>query len=141
MKAIVSEELSERLVDLQNAVAREEVPLLIIFEGTSSRVVSHVINEVARALEPRFVTYHGLDMLAPGEVNMMHLLTNTPAKGETVLMDRSWYTLAVLNNDGSKIQLKETVERINGFEEYLTDNGTRIIKILLSASPVAMSEH
>lgn len=141
MKTIVSEKLSEKLVTLQNAVAREKIPTLIIFEGTSSRVVSRVINEVARALEPRFVTYRGVDMLDSGRVNMMHLLINTPAKEETVLMDRSWYTLAVQINDGSKTALKDTVERINSFEEYLLDNGTRIIKILLTASPMAMSEH
>ena len=62
MKTLVSDELSDKVVDLQNAIAREEIPLLIVFEGTSSRVVSRVINEVARTLEPRFVTYHGLDM-------------------------------------------------------------------------------
>lgn len=75
------------------------------------------------------------------QASLAHLLTCTPAKGETVLMDRSWYTIAVNEFDGSKVRLKEDINIINRFEEYLMDNGTRIIKIFLSATPVAMTEH
>lgn len=133
MKSIITDELSDELVAKQNELARREVPILIVVESGSGRVNSRIVNEISRALEPRFISYHGVDAEAKGVSAVAQLLASTPAKGEIVLMDRSWYALIAQHFSGGSME--DAAARANAFEEYLLDNGTRIIKIYLQVDP------
>ena len=139
MKSIISEKLSDELAEAQNRLARDETPVLIVFEGGSGRVVSRMVNEISRALEPRFISYCNIDADDRGPVPWAEIVKATPARGEVVLMDRSWYAVAVKRFPGGS--LKETAAGIRAFEEYLSDNGTRLIKIRLPVTNEVMERY
>ena len=139
MKSIISDKLSDELADAQNRLARENIPVLIVFEGGSGRVVSRMVNEISRALEPRFVSYHNIDADAKGALPWAQILKATPARGEVVLMDRSWYAVVVKRFSGG--DLKDYAEKIKAFEEYLVDNGTRLIKIRLPVNAQTLERY
>ncbi len=139
MKSIISDKLSDKLMEAQNLIAKENIPVLIVFEGGSGRVVSRMVNEVSRALEPRAVSYACVDTEAPGSAPWSQIMKSTPANGDVVLMDRSWYAVSVSRYTGGP--LSEMAENINNFESYLTENGVRIIKIRLPATEEVLGHY
>lgn len=141
MKAVISGAKADKIAEQQNKLARDDIPVLIIFEGGSGRVVSRVVNEMTRTLEPRFVTYHQADMDSPGATAFANLMKGTPSKGEVVLMDRAWYSAAVKAYAGVSGEMEKTAEFTRDFEEYFQDNGTRIIKILLDCPAEALEKY
>lgn len=141
MESMISDELDEKLNKVQMEVADKGTPVLIIFEGGSGRVISRVVNELARVLEPRGVNYYHFDVDNSPLKSSARLLQSTPAKGEISLYDRSWYALAINRFDGDKGDLDDRLKVINRMEEYLLDNGTFIIKIRLAATTEALKEH
>ncbi|MCQ2071335.1 MAG: hypothetical protein MJZ68_09410, partial [archaeon] len=141
MHSPVSHELQEELNTLQMDLFIKGTPVLVVFEGNSGRVVSRVINEVARVMEPRGVNCTSIyDFSDPMEV-FSKLLGATPGQGEITLMDRSWYSLQINGYQGDGQRLKEAAETVKGFEEYLLDNGTFIVKIDLSMCNEAIDKH
>lgn len=129
MRSLIPDDLDDELNSLQMDIASRQIPVAVIFEGGSGHVISKVINEINRGLEPMGVSYHHFDAKNKGTGAFAELLNATPGKGEIVLYDRSWYSMAVDWFEGDDEQMEQHVESINRFEEYLMDNGTYVIKI------------
>ncbi len=141
MKSLVSKSMKEGLVAKQLAIINSEVPVLVIFEGGSGRVISKVVNELDRVMEPRGVSYWHFDVDASPSKSLARMLQATPAKSQICMFDRSWYSLAVNKYEGGPEQLDRAVKAINRLEEYLIDSGTRIVKIRLAVSPQIMKQY
>ncbi|AGI47590.1 hypothetical protein TALC_00591 [Thermoplasmatales archaeon BRNA1] len=141
MKSLIEGETEKRLNRAQMELAQRDVPVLIVFEGGSGRVISRVVNEIARSLEPRCVTYHHFDVMKSGPRALANMVEATPGKGEIALFDRSWYSMFLEKFNGVKGGLAEGLKVIRAFEEYLQDNGTYLIKIDLSVTPEAMKDY
>ncbi len=135
MEALIPKDLSEELNRVQLDFYTSGIPVLVIFEGSSGRVISRVINEIIRCLEPRGISYHHFDPKKAGPRLVFDYLEGTPEKGSFSLYDRSWYSMVVDRYDGSKKRTEAMVSSCNRFERYLVENGTFIIKILLNATP------
>ncbi len=139
MKSIISDKLSDKLIEAQNLIAKEGIPVLIVFEGGSGRVVSRMVNEVSRALEPRAVSYVCIDTDQPGAAPWSQIVKSTPANGEVALMDRSWYAVSISRYAGGPVS--DLAENINNFESYLTENGIRVIKIRLPVTEEVLGHY
>jgi Uncharacterized conserved protein len=144
MEALIPKELESELKILQHRLLENKIPVLILFEGSSGRVIGRVINELVRCLEPREIYYHRFD---PEEVSdakdLLGFLTKTPGKGKIALYDRSWYSV-IIDRCEKNYKEKDLNERLglsNDFERYLTDNGVLVIKILLKATASAIKEY
>ncbi len=131
MRSILPSELSERIQALQVKSAVSGIPIAVIFEGGSGRVISRIINELCRELEPMGVKYYHFDPTMKGSGPLRGLLDATPGKGEISLYDRSWYSMAVDRYNDDPYWLDEALKAVNRFETYLMDNGTFVLKILL----------
>ena len=141
MRSLVSDELEEELNKVQMDIANKDIPVLVIFEGGSGRVISRVVNELDRVLEPRGINYYHFDVEKNGPKAMARLLQCTPAKGEISMYDRSWYATAINRFEGDREDLDAALDVLNRFEEYLLDNGTFIIKVRLAVTPEIMKEY
>ncbi len=144
MDALISDEMISRLNQLQHELLNKKIPVLIIFEGSSGRVIGRVINELIRCLEPRGIIYHHFD---PSEStdprSVLDFLKHTPGNGSIALYDRSWYSAIIerYNEDEKKKDLDRMLDMCNDFERYLVHNGVHLIKIILRASESAVKEY
>lgn len=141
MRSLVTDELEEELNAAQMDIVNSGVPVLVIFEGGSGRVISRVVNELDRVMEPRGIHYYHFDVENSGPKATARLLQCTPAKGEISMYDRSWYATTINRFDGDTGDLDKRLEVLNRFETYLVDNGTFIIKIRLSVNHDIMKEY
>ena len=141
MRSLIPDELDEQLNSLQIDIASKQIPVIILFEGGSGRVIGRIISELGRNLEPMGISYFHLDPSKKGSGAIADLLASTPAKGEIVLYDRSWYSLSVDHCNGDDLMTKQQVEGINGFEEFLLDSGIFLIKIGFRMSNDNFREH
>ena len=110
MKSLVSKSVKEDLVAKKLAIVNSEVPVLVIFEGGSGRVISKVVNELDRIMEPRGVSYWHFDVDASPSKSLARMLQATPAKSQISMFDRSWYSLAVNKYEGGQEQLAAELE-------------------------------
>ena len=142
MHALIPERLEAELNQLQQSILSEGLPVLVIFEGSSGRVIGRVNSELIRCLEPRGVVYTHFDP-AGGPITMTDFLQRTPGEGQIGLFDRSWYSAMIEAYSGSEDQdeLDRMLESYNGFERYLVRNGVLLIKILLRATAAAVEEY
>lgn len=144
MHALISDEMISRLNQLQQAILSKDIPVLIIFEGSSGRVIGRVINELIRCLEPRGVTYHHFDPSdAKDPRSVLDFLQQTPRSGSIALYDRSWYSSIIdrYNEDEKKKELDRMLEMCNDFERYLIHNGVFLLKVMLKAAADAVKEY
>ncbi|MFA6952817.1 MAG: hypothetical protein WCQ23_07150 [Candidatus Methanomethylophilaceae archaeon] len=141
MQALVSKESSEELNQIQQYFFSQNIPVLIVFEGCSGRVIHRVINEVLRCLEPRGVSYHHFDPRVNGPKISFEYLKATPEKGAFSLFDRSWYAAMVDRFKGDDDEIRKMAEACDLLEKYLTDNGIFVIKIMLDASPEIIKKY
>jgi AMP-polyphosphate phosphotransferase len=135
MEALIPKELSEELNRIQLDFYTAGIPVLVVFEGSSGRVINRVINEIIRCLEPRGISYDHFDPKTAGPRLIFDYLEGTPVKGAFSLYDRSWYSMVIDRYTGDKANFETMIGSCNKFERYLTDNGTFIIKVLLNATP------
>ncbi len=141
MRSLLSDELDDQLDKVQTDIAASQIPIAILFEGGSGRVISRVINELDRNLEPRGINYFHPDISGGEATVFAEIMKATPGKGEITLYDRSWYSLAVEYCNGDDRVMEAQIEAINSFERYLLDNGTFIIKIGFRMSNEDMNEY
>ena len=141
MRSLIPDELDEQLNSLQIDIASKQIPVIILFEGGSGRVIGRIISELDRNLEPMGIRYFHLDSEKKSSAALADIMNSTPAKGEIVLYDRSWYSLAVDHCTGDDEVMKEQIEGIRGFEEFLLNNGIYIIKIGYRMSNENLRKH
>ncbi|MDR1954584.1 MAG: hypothetical protein LBP82_01360 [Candidatus Methanoplasma sp.] len=144
MHALIQRSLESRLNQLQQKILSEGLPVLIVFEGNSGRVIGRVNSELIRCLEPRGVIYNHFDPAdAGGPRSILEFLQNTPGKGQIGLCDRSWYSSIIerYHGGGRNKELDRLLDMGNDFEKYLALNGVLLIKILLMADGSAADEY
>jgi len=132
--------LQLQILRIQQAIYHKEERLIIVVEGMDAAGKGGVIRKITEPLDPRSVRVHPIS--APGKKEQgKHYLyrfwKKIPAKGMISIFDRSWYG-RVLVERIEKLTPKErwmqAYIEINQFEKMLTDDGVRIIKILLKIS-------
>lgn len=136
MESLVSKEAIFELNMKQQKLFSKGVPVLIIFEGSSGRVIGRVINEVIRCLEPRGIDYYHFDPQASdGPSTAIDFLKKTPSAGRISLYDRSWYSMIIDRHEDDERDIDSILTVSNNFERYLKNNGIFLIKIILKSIP------
>ena len=144
MQALIPDRLLCELNGLQQDILKKELPVLIIFEGSSGRVIGRVSNELIRCLEPRGVIYTHFDPEdTDGPRPIFDFVHRTPGKGQIGLFDRSWYSSAIerYSSDEKNKELETMLDMCNDLERYLAVNGVLLIKIIFRASGPALKEY
>ncbi|MFA4860247.1 polyphosphate:AMP phosphotransferase [Methanoregula sp.] len=132
--------LRDRIGVLQREFRDRKIPVIIVFEGWRFSGISDTINRLTYALDPRGCRVHmtrGPNDLERAHVPLWRFWADTPARGQMVIFDRSWYTDTVLRNSRGKKGLKiprQDLADIITMEEQLSDDGTVIIKFFLHIS-------
>ena len=133
--------LGEKLRDLQELhFAAGENPLLLVLQGCDTSGKDGTIRNVMKFMNPQSTRVASFK--APTPVEQAHdflwrIHQQTPAKGETVIFNRSHYEDVVVvrvHDLVPKDVWKKRYETINEFEEILTESGAIVLKFFLYIS-------
>lgn len=129
-----------KLVELQQKIKEEKIPVIILFEGWGASGKGHVIAKTINCLDPRsFKVYSNVE--ATDEEKRMPLMKrywdDIPERGRFSILDRSWYQEIVpvgIENDICEEEKLDLIKKFNVFERQLTDDGYVVIKFFLQIS-------
>lgn len=123
--------LKDRLGELQREMRVKGLPVIAVFEGWDPSRMVDTVSKFLLPLDPRGFRYH--NVRSPSELDREHpfmwrFWARSPAKGQMVVFDRSWYSRALA---AGKDGLKDRVEEIKRFEKILSDDGALLLKFFL----------
>ena len=132
--------LQVRLLGLQQALRNTHHSLLVAFEGWDAAGKGGVIKRMTAPLDPRGFRVYSIG--PPTEEEKRHhylwrFWDNTPAFGEMVIFDRSWYGRVLVERvEGfcCAAEWKRAYNEINCFEEQLANAGMIVLKFWLHIS-------
>ncbi|WP_020694971.1 polyphosphate kinase 2 family protein [Reyranella massiliensis] len=132
--------LQNRLLDLQIHHMRTGGRVLIGIDGWDAAGKGGLIERTVAGLEPKSVHVWRIGAPPPEEQGRHYLWrfwNRLPARGDWAIFDRTWYGRVLVERiEGfcSKDAWKRAYNEINEFERQLTDDGVRIVKILVHVS-------
>jgi polyphosphate kinase len=132
--------LQVELLKLQRSLKMSGRRLLIVFEGRDAAGKGGAIRRFTENLNPRGTRVVALDRPAAHEQGANYLrryLPHLPAPGEIVLLDRSWYNRAGVEQVMGFCQPAEYQEFLRdapGFEQMLVSDEIELIKLWFSVT-------
>jgi PPK2 family polyphosphate:nucleotide phosphotransferase len=133
-----TERLTKKLSSLQDVLyAEHKHKILIVLQAMDTAGKDGTIRHVFSGINPAGVRVSSFKAPSMEELDhdyLWRIHAMTPAKGEMVIFNRSHYedVLVVrVHNLIAKEVWQARYEQINAFEEYLTANGTTILKFYL----------
>src|SRR5215468_12025211 len=133
-------ELQIELCALQDWVKEEGARIIVVFEGRDAAGKGGVIKAITERVSHRIFRVVALPAPSDREksqVYMQRFLQHSPAAGEIVIFDRSWYNRAGVEyvlGFCSKEQHQRFLKVCPEFELYLVDDGIHLIKYWLEVS-------
>ncbi len=133
-------ELQTKLVALQEWVKKENLKVVIIFEGRDASGKGGVIKRITEKLNPRVVRVVALGVPTEREKGQWYFqryVSHLPAKGEIVLFDRSWYNRAGVEKVMgfcTEEEHREFLRSCPEFERMLIRSGIILLKYWFSVS-------
>ncbi len=133
-------DLQMRLLNIEQAVQRVSIPVLILFEGWAGTSKVGAISALTRRLDPRGLRVHPITPPRTFEQQypwLYRFWLKIPSYGQLALFDRSWYRQILTERtreDGSPEMWRHRCEDIAAFERQLADDGTLILKFWLHIS-------
>ncbi len=133
-------ELQVELCALQDWVKEHGERVVVVFEGRDAAGKGGVIKAITDRVSPR--VFRVVALPAPSDreksqVYMQRFVRHSPAAGEIVIFDRSWYNRAGVEyvmGFCSKQQHRRFLAACPEFERYLVDDGILLIKYWLEVS-------
>ena len=133
-------ELQVELCALQDWVKERGQRIVIVFEGRDAAGKGGTIKAITDRVSPR--VFRVVALPAPSDrektqVYMQRYLRHSPAAGEIVIFDRSWYNRAGVEyvmGFCTKAQQQRFLVVCPEFERYLVDDGILLIKYWLEVS-------
>lgn len=132
--------LQNHLLDLQIHHLRTGGRVVIGIDGWDAAGKGGLIERTVAGLEPKSVHVWRISAPTPEEQGRHYLWRfweRLPKPGEWAVFDRTWYGRVLVERiEGfcSKDAWKRAYNEINEFERQLTDDGVRIVKILVHVS-------
>lgn len=133
-------ELQIQLVKLQRHIIKNDLQLLVIFEGRDAAGKDGVIKRITEHLSPREMLVVALGKTSERDTNSWYFQrysARLPSRQEMVLMNRSWYNRAGVEKVMgfcSEKEYKQFMRVVVPFERMLCDTGIQIIKYYLDIS-------
>jgi len=134
------EELQHHLLDLQTHHLRTGGRVVIGIDGWDAAGKGGLIERIVAGLEPKSTHVWRIGAPTPEEQGKHHLWrfwNRLPAPGNWAIFDRTWYGRVLVERIESfcdEAAWKRGYREINEFERQLTDDGVRIVKILVHVS-------
>ncbi len=130
-----------RLRQLQISIFKENVPVLILFEGWDAAGKGGAIKRLTDILDPR--SYFVYPFAAPTHEEKDHhylwrFWRRLPTVGQIGIFDRSWYGRVLverIENFATDEAWRRAYREINEFESQLTGAGYVLVKFWLHISP------
>ena len=132
--------LQAELCALQDWVKEEGARIIVVFEGRDAAGKGGVIKAITERVSHRIFREVALPAPSDREKSQLYLqryLQHSPAAGEIVIFDRSWYNRAGIEyvmGFCSKAQHQRFLKSCPEFEHYVVDNGIKLIKYWLEVS-------
>jgi len=132
--------LQVELVKLQEWVKSRKLRVIVIFEGRDASGKGGTIKRITQPLNPRICRVAALPIPTEREKTQWYFqryVAHFPAGGEIVLLDRSWYNRAGVENVMgycSPEQYESFLQDCPIFEKLLIDSGIILIKYWFSVS-------
>src|SRR6185436_16174581 len=132
--------LHVELCHLQSWVKEKGLRVVIIFEGRDGAGKGGTIKALTERVSPR--VFRVVALPAPsdrekGQLYMQRYVQQLPAKGEVLILDRSWYNRAgveLVMGFCTKEQHEQFLEVCPQIEKFLVDGGIILIKLWLEVS-------
>ncbi|NMB79909.1 MAG: phosphate--AMP phosphotransferase [Methanomicrobiales archaeon] len=128
---------SDRLHELQYAIHRDKIPVVMVFEGCDAAGKGGAIIRLDRALNPRCSVVEPVAAPTPEEKGHHYLwrfVCNLPPAGDITIFDRSWYGRVLVERvEGfcTTAEWQRAYDEINAMEEYLVRHGVVLLKFWL----------
>lgn len=130
----------DRLVKIQQAYLFGGNRAVVVFEGMDAAGKGGTIRRIAWALDPRSLYVWPIG--APNEMErnqhyLQRFWRRLPERKQISVFDRSWYGRVLVERvEGlaKPVEWRRAYREINEFEQQLTDDGIRIVKIFLHVS-------
>lgn len=127
----------EQITELQYALYRERLPLIVVYEGWDAAGKGGAIMRLTRRLNPRICQVEPVG--PPNEDEARHhylwrFWRDLPKKGHVAVFDRSWYGRVLVERvEGfsSPAEVERAYGEINEFEEAVVDWGAVLVKFWL----------
>jgi polyphosphate kinase 2 len=132
--------LQVELCALQEWVKEEGLRVIVVFEGRDAAGKGGTIKAITERVSPR--VFRVVALPAPSDrertqLYMQRFLRHSPAAGEVVIFDRSWYNRAGVEHVlgfCSKAQHRRFLEVCPEFEKYVVDDGILLVKFWMEVS-------
>ena len=133
-------ELQVELCALQEWVKEHGERVIVVFEGRDAAGKGGVIKAITDRVSHR--VFREIALPAPSDrektqLYMQRFIRHSPAAGEIVLFDRSWYNRAGVEyvlGFASKEQHERFLKVCPEYERYIVDDGIKLIKYWLEVS-------
>ncbi len=128
----------EELIKLQSWVIKNDLEVVILFEGRDAAGKGGAIRRITQYINPRHFRIVALNIPTEDEKKQwffQRYINQLPKPGEIVFFDRSWYNRAVVepvNGFCTKKEYKVFMGQVNDFERMIQESGTHLIKFYLS---------
>jgi polyphosphate kinase 2 len=132
--------LQFELIKLQDWVQKQGLKVAVIFEGRDAAGKGGVIKRITEVLNPRVCRIVALSTPTErerGQWYFQRYVAQLPAKGEIILLDRSWYNRAGVERVMGFCSDEEYEEFLRScplFEEMLIRSGIILIKYWFSVN-------
>ena len=132
--------LHVKLAHLQAWVKEKQLRVIIVFEGRDGAGKGGTIRALTERVSPRVFRVVALPAPSDREKSQMYMqryVTQFPARGEIVILDRSWYNRAGVEyvmGFCTPEQHKRFLDLCPEFEKYIVEGGTLLIKLWLEVS-------
>lgn len=145
--SISSEEYTEVIDDLQDhagalafALARENIPTVIVFEGMDAAGKGGAIRRLIHQMDARLYDINPTS--APSDLEKEHhylwrFYNNFPRDGHIAIFDRSWYGRVMverIEGFATEAEWSRAYTEIRNMEEELLDDGMLLMKFFLLIS-------
>ncbi len=127
--------LRAKLLELQFQLEDADFPVIIIVSGVEGAGKGSVVHRLNEWMHPRLIQTHAFWDHSDEEEQRPYFWRfwrALPARGRIGIFFGSWYTQPILRAASGAIteaQLNLEMQRIEGFERMLTDDGALIIKL------------
>jgi polyphosphate kinase 2 len=134
------------LLKLQRHLERDQIPMIIIFEGRDASGKGGTIRRITRYMNEK--RYQVVALGKPTEAQLtqwyfQRYVEHFPAGGDMVLFDRSWYNRAMVEpvfGFCTKRQYRDFLKGVVGFEKDVVRQGTVLVKLYFSVDRETQAE-
>jgi polyphosphate kinase 2 (PPK2 family) len=134
--------LQKQMMLVQQAYYHQGQRAILCFEGWDAAGKGGAIRRLTERLDPRSIHVYPIGAPSAKEQGTHYLyrfMTRLPAAGHIAVFDRSWYGRVLVERVerfAEEQAWRRAYDEINQFEQTLTNDGVRIVKLFLHISPL-----